>query len=206
MIDNITTILPVILIILCLGVGALLWRSFFPSYMMEKGKNLATKEDIAEITKQVEGIKDTYSRSLKDLEHQNALVLEQLRAQQQLRLVAPEKRLAAHQEAFTLWRKLNAELFSPNTHAIALECEDWWCKNCLYLSADARDSFNRAYHAAHLHQDLVKERVNAERIVDNRKLIEKAGDDLVIGVQLPSLGNRETEIVGSSLEQSGSTQ
>ena len=94
------------ILLVATGVALLLWRSFFPSYLSEKGKNLATKEDIAEITKQVEGAKEIYSTRLKELEHQNALVLEQLKAQQQLRLAAVERRLAAHQEAFTLWRRL----------------------------------------------------------------------------------------------------
>ncbi|HYM23988.1 MAG TPA: hypothetical protein VEU08_12305 [Vicinamibacterales bacterium] len=31
-------------------------RSFFPAYLSEKGKNLATKEDIAEITNKVEQV------------------------------------------------------------------------------------------------------------------------------------------------------
>jgi hypothetical protein len=50
-----------------------LWRSFFPSYFQEKGKNLATKEDIAEITSKIEGIKANYTERLTAIEHQNAL-------------------------------------------------------------------------------------------------------------------------------------
>jgi len=42
-----------------LGVGILgfVLRGYFGSYMCEKGKNLATKEDIAEITTQIENVK-----------------------------------------------------------------------------------------------------------------------------------------------------
>ena len=97
-----------ILIAIATGVALLLLRSFFPSYFNEKGKNLATKEDIGEITEAVESVKEDYTKRLKELEHQNALVLEQLRMNQQLRLAAVEKRLAAHQEAFALWRRLIA--------------------------------------------------------------------------------------------------
>src|SRR5476649_1844365 len=39
-----------------LVVGWLL-KSFMPSYLSQKGKNLATKEDIAEITAKIEGVK-----------------------------------------------------------------------------------------------------------------------------------------------------
>jgi hypothetical protein len=44
--------------------------------LAEKGKDLATKEDIAAITRQVEEVKELSSRRLKDLELQNSLVLE----------------------------------------------------------------------------------------------------------------------------------
>ena len=33
------------------------FKSYFPSYFQEKGKNLATKEDIVEITNKIEGVK-----------------------------------------------------------------------------------------------------------------------------------------------------
>lgn len=181
------------LLALAAGVALLLWRSFFPSYLNEKGKNLATKEDIAAITKQVEDVKELYSTRLKELEHQNALVLEQLRAQQQLRLAAVERRLAAHQEAFTLWRRLIGAAHSEGVHTLILECQDWWEKNCLYLGAEARDSFNRAYFAASSHRELTRARADAEEVKANWTLLMKAGNDLVAGVQLPSLGNRESE-------------
>ncbi len=39
------------------GVGGYLLRGYLSSYVSEKGKNLATKEDISQITAQVEGVK-----------------------------------------------------------------------------------------------------------------------------------------------------
>ena len=52
-----------------LGVGAVLGagivyffiKSFLPTYLSEKGKNLATKEDIASITDKVESVKTDYA-------------------------------------------------------------------------------------------------------------------------------------------------
>jgi hypothetical protein len=41
-------------------------KNFLPSYLNEKGKNLATKEDVDEITKRVEKIKSEF---VKDIEH-----------------------------------------------------------------------------------------------------------------------------------------
>jgi len=191
MIETILTVL----IALTIGIVYLIWRSFFPSYVSEKGKNLATSEDIEEITKKVEDVKVIYLERLKDIEHQNALVLEQLRNQQQLRLAAAERRLQAHQEAFSLWRRLLAGAHSTEVHIIVLECQDWWDKNCLYLSSKARDSFNRAYSAASVHPNLLQTKVEADIITKNWQLILNAGEDLVSGVELPSLGTRETESV-----------
>jgi hypothetical protein len=39
-------------------------RQFLPSYFKEKGKNLATKEDVAGITREIEGVRVEYSRQL----------------------------------------------------------------------------------------------------------------------------------------------
>lgn len=41
-----------------------LYLAFFKSYFKEKGKNLATKEDISEITEKIETIKSSYAQSL----------------------------------------------------------------------------------------------------------------------------------------------
>ncbi len=177
------------------GVAVLLWRSL-TSYSQEKGKNVATKEDIADITSKIESVKANYTERLAAIEHQSALVLEQLRGQHQLRLAAVERRLAAHQEAFTLWRRLLRNVHSDNVHQIVLECQEWWDKNCLYLTAAARESFNRAYFAAASHRQLTRDRVNAELVTQNMALVTKAGDDLVAGVELPSLGEREAERAG----------
>ncbi|MDT7836908.1 hypothetical protein [Aquabacterium sp. OR-4] len=182
-----------LLLLATIGVLWLVLRSFFPSYIGEKGKNLATKEDIAAITQKVEEVKEAYAKRLKELEHQNALVLEQLRSQQQLRLAAVERRLAAHQEAFTLWRRLVAAAHSDDVHALVLECQDWWEKNCLYLGPEARDSFNRAYFTASSHRELIRSRTSAEEVKVSWSLLLAAGDALLSGVQLPSLGEREAK-------------
>lgn len=51
------------------GIGGVyyLTKNFLPTYLKEKGKNLATKEDIEEITNKVEGIKTQYANGLEEL-------------------------------------------------------------------------------------------------------------------------------------------
>ncbi len=56
-----------ILLVLAVVVIAGFKRFYFPEYLKEKGKNLATKEDIGEITKEVESIKHGYSAELESL-------------------------------------------------------------------------------------------------------------------------------------------
>lgn len=46
---------------------ALFAKSYFPNYVSEKAKNLATKEDIACITNQIEGVKSSYAHSLEKI-------------------------------------------------------------------------------------------------------------------------------------------
>lgn len=53
-------------ILALVGIGALglLLYRYLPAYAGQKGKNLATKEDIAEITRRIEGVKSDYAHEL----------------------------------------------------------------------------------------------------------------------------------------------
>jgi len=54
--------------LLLVAVGGFLFGKFFPSYFSEKGKNLATKEDISQITNSIENVKSIYNNEDKVLE------------------------------------------------------------------------------------------------------------------------------------------
>jgi hypothetical protein len=58
-----------VLTLLAVGIFVLIYRYSVPSYLSEKGKNLATKQDIAEITREIESVKATF------LEHQTQFSL-----------------------------------------------------------------------------------------------------------------------------------
>lgn len=83
--------------------GALaLWalmRHFFPGYLSEKGKNLATKEDIAEITRRIEDVKHDYASLLEDQKHKG-----------QLKFAALDKRLAVAIPSWSEWKSVPDEL------------------------------------------------------------------------------------------------
>ncbi len=53
-----------ILSLISIGIVALLLYRYLPAYTSEKGKNLATKEDIADITKRIEEVKSAYAHEL----------------------------------------------------------------------------------------------------------------------------------------------
>jgi hypothetical protein len=58
-----------VIILVAIGIAVLLARSFLPSYLSEKGKSLATREDIAELTEKVESVKTLYAADLERLRH-----------------------------------------------------------------------------------------------------------------------------------------
>src|ERR1700730_553321 len=140
---------------MAVGIGVLLWRAFFPACVSKIGENLATKEDIAAITNEVERVKSFYANELNQLEHRHERLLEELRLRQQLRMAAVEKRLEAHQHAYLLWRKLRSNVYSNDINSIVLECQQWWERNCLYLAPAAREAFLQAYFAAADHRSLL---------------------------------------------------
>lgn len=161
---------------------AYLLKSFLPSYVAEKAKNVATREDIAEITDKIEKVKSEY-----------AVILQELKLHQQLRLAALDRRLAAHQEAFVLWRELLRSVHTADIGKAVLKCQDWWEKNCLYLSETVRESFSDAYSAAQSHHAYVQNRTDAQLAQENWARVIKAGNDIVAAVQLPGLTAAERD-------------
>jgi hypothetical protein len=166
------------------GGAALLWLR---SYVAEKAKNQATLQDIGAITTETEHAKKPFSDSAEQLKHSNAL-----------RMASLDRRLAAHQEAFALWRKLLGNVFGDNTQAVVHECDQWWTDNCLYLEPGARSAFSQAYWAAQVHSALVQgsTRTPAEiaDIQANFNLIKNAGDEIMRAVSLPELNPREERV------------
>ena len=176
--------------VLLAGVIAfLLLKHFVPSYLSEKGKNLATREDIEEITRKVEGIRTQYLS-----------LVEQLKARHMLRMAAVDRRLQAHQEAFTLWRKLLSAVHTEEVGKVVIECQGWWEQNCVYLEPEVRESFVSAYGAAHTHNQFVQGPKDVELIQSNWKMIIEFPNILFRSIQLPALSELEAKSLGVSEE------
>lgn len=104
-----------------------------------------------------------------------------------LRLTAVERRLAAHQEAYALWWRVLTNLHRDQVHDIAVECQAWWEKNCLYLDPESRRAFREGLVEAALYEDLKAENDPRETFGRLRGVL----DLLVKGVGLPTIGEHE---------------
>lgn len=177
-----------------LAISGVILILFLKSYSTEKGKNLATKEDIGAITHQVENVRTQYLQKLEEISHQNKSILELASWKHQLRMAALEKRLAAHQEAYSLWRNLFPHIYKEEKIVdFVHECQEWWNNNCLYLEPEAREAFFRAYTSAGIHKEIRDARDLAEA-KRNWAEIVKAGEILVKCVELPTITSLETEV------------
>lgn len=123
-----------IYLVIAFGLGV-----FVQKYLNKKGENLATKEDIAEITDKVKQVKSVHTERLEEIKQQNRLLLEHAQYKNQLRLAALDRRLEVHQQAFALWQKLMDVLYDrERIGEVIMECRDWWIENNLYLEERAR--------------------------------------------------------------------
>lgn len=168
-------------------VAWLLFKHYLPSYLGQKGKNLADKEDIAALTHEVEAIKGQYSK-----------LLEEFKSHQQLRMVAAERRIQVHQEAFALWRKLIANVYNDRIGEVVIECQGWWENHCLYLEPEAREAFSLAYARAHGHAAVVdgsRGTGNASVVEAHWKGIMDCGQILLHAVKLPGLSPEEQKVI-----------
>ena len=105
--------------------------------------------------------------------------------------------MQAHQEAFTIWRKLILHAHHDTVGEVVREGQEWWDKNCLYLSAEAREAFNRSYFAAASHRLYLKAArrgaADVQVIQKNWGEVMRAGSVLLQAVDLPSLGEAEVK-------------
>lgn len=120
----------------------------------------------------------------------------ELERKHQLRIAAAERRLEAHQQAFSLWRKLIATVHNENEiRNVVIECQNWWDNNCLYLSPKARKQFNLAYLCAVDHKEYLKNHVDPKLVKENWTKITDAGEVIIKGVELPTLGENEARMI-----------
>lgn len=164
--------------------------SFFGSFLQRKGDNRAMKEDIVELKELEERVHSQHAERLENLAHENRKILENTSREHQLRLAALDRRLDAHQQAFALCQRLFSAMHTDKVGGVVIECQRWWDSNCLYLDAESREAFFRAYHAASIHEDLLRglsSEQSQEKIEKNWGKIVTAGNVIAQGVALPPI-------------------
>src|SRR5208337_669591 len=95
-----TTLIVILQAVTLIGLAAaaLFIKHYLPSYMTEKGKNLATKEDIEDITHKVESIKQIHAEQLELVRSSLAIAAkrkERFHDKQAIVLAATYQRLSA---------------------------------------------------------------------------------------------------------------
>jgi len=166
----------------------MLVREFVPSFARRKGENVATKQDIAEIT-----------RLQREAAHKFDEILETSKQRHSLRTLVAEKRMEAHQQAFLRVKRL---LGARQDASIIEECRDWADANCLYLTSDARKAMWDAIGGAETRAQHLSEAKKAagdpqhvreyheEAIRAWHRIMEALGP-IVTDVELPPLGREE---------------
>lgn len=155
--------------------------SFIGSYIRRKGQNLATKEDISEITNKIESIRADYAKNIESFSQHN-----------RLKLAALDKRLEAHQQAYKLWLQLRRSVHNKGRKTdMVIKCQKWWEENCLYLDMDSRNAFMASIHAVALHSDLTGGQAPKREVEENWRYINECGEIIIRGAGLPSFGENE---------------
>lgn len=171
------------------GIVFMLCRNFMGSYLNKKGGNLATKEDIAGLTKLV-----------KDVEHGYNVLIEDQKAKQQLRMAAVDQRLQAHQDAFALWRKMTGSTKEEEGAAI-MECQEFWDRNCLYLAPEVRQAFALAYRSFAQRRQMLDSGVEAKFISEAWRDVMAFPNVLFDAVKLPRFSEAEKKVVEDDSNQ-----
>lgn len=165
-------------------------------YLAEKGKNRATKEDIATITREVEQVRAEFTNGVEDL-----------KAHHQLRMVAAERRIQAHQEAYTLIDELRSciKYSEESWKPLAKNANSWHRRNYLYMGKETRNRFARALHGfesfrgqMHWMERDAYERSEEQYGVDRARLkqiwdeeIDQVYETIAAEVELPPLAMSE---------------
>lgn len=114
--------------------------------------------------------------------------ISQINIDTQYRLAVLEKRIDAHQSAFTHWRHLIQVMNSKSEehYRIIKEAEVWWENNCLYLDSDIRSKFQSVIMnvSAYPAYSSTKDVVLVQKVFDE---ISSFGNELLQSLNLPKI-------------------
>ena len=177
-------------------------------YLRKKVENLASRQDVAAITREVEQVKAEFAENLE-------FYKQQLELRRQLQVAALEERLKRYQEAVTLCFRFPSYAHDQTQMArFSSECTRWFESNCAYLSKEAVRIFLNALSAAEQHHILVErwrnarensreEENRAQEVKENWKKIQEAPWQLLSEVGLHAPGESLPPVTKSRLDAFG---
>jgi hypothetical protein len=122
------------------------------------------------------------------------IIIANLEQKDRFRLVALEKRLQVHQEAYKLWLEMFGSLHDNKINEIAWKCEEWWNGNCLYLDSKTREAFREAFlqapHISKLDDKKLKKEL-FKKIQTVGELIQQGVDLCVIKEQAGTVSDEQ---------------
>jgi hypothetical protein len=144
-------------------------KTFASTYLSEKGKNLATKEDIAKITRTVEEVKS------------------ELQARHTFRFAALDRRVLAHQNAYTCARELIRTLPTggQDFDSALVNCQKFLDENSVFLEAKALLALESANQAGLFLR--MGDGIDRKSVVEFRKEILSAPNAIRDALGLPPL-------------------
>lgn len=165
------------------AIGYFFYKGYIHSYLVEKAKLKAQIEDLQKITLQVESIK-----------HDFALLEEERKAHNQLRFAALDKRLQAHQDAYSIALQLaNAAQHDKSARMEAAKRHDaWWPDNCLFLEPVARKALKDVRTAFGNHPILERNAdYDSQNVSQNWEHMWKSCELIAEAIGLPPLLSAE---------------
>lgn len=149
-------------------------------------------EIVAELTHARE-LEELKALGRKAVDQDNETHKAQLASRNSMRAASLDKRLDAHQAAFSLWWELRNKVHGDEeilAECIS-KCQSWWVENCLYLDPNVREDFSLAYSSASFHRhyvtSLVRDKGIAQYLEANWARIMAPGKSLPSAVELPSI-------------------
>ncbi|MFG0602475.1 hypothetical protein ACF8PL_19025 [Delftia sp. WSY_4] len=161
--------------------GFLFWlsKNYLTSYTSKKGENLATKEDIRDITKEVEAAKEDFSHRLENLKTHNSLAM-----------VAAEKRLSVHQELFNHWRSISLSVtcgITEDMERFTIDGEQWLYENFVYVDGEAREAFLSATDYIYKWSASIGSSSKGDNKLEAEKMLLSAQASILRAVSLPKM-------------------
>ena len=135
--------------------------SAFATYKMIK-KSLKQQDKILKITEENKFRLAEFEKEIRES-------ITQTVEKNKFRLAAIDKRLEVAQEAYILWEEMRSVMHSEFHEKIKIvnKCQEWWFKNCLYLSPKVRIEFFKIIRRLQFYdtfKDVAKDTKNSEEL------------------------------------------